>query len=70
MGEQVFNLYTTTQGETWDLIAFKIWGDERFTSHLQKINLELNRITIFPAGIILKVPIIEEKEKELPPWVK
>ena len=34
MSEQASNVYITETNDTWDLIAFKILGDEKYTSHL------------------------------------
>lgn len=63
--------YTTTQGDSWDTIAFKIWGQERMMHHLLRSNPEYFDVLIFPAGVLLNVPDLQvPKEKlELPPWM-
>lgn len=68
--EQTFKTYKTTENDTWDLIAFKIFGDEKYTSHLLKANSELSRVVFFPAGTILIVPeITEDNIGGLPEWI-
>ena len=33
--------YTTIQGDMWDSIAYKLYGDEKYMCQLMKSNLEL-----------------------------
>jgi len=62
-------IYTTKQGETWDLIAYKIWGDEYLCGELIDSNPNYSEYLIFPRGINLIVPDIEREVQEtLPPW--
>lgn len=68
--EQLFKTYLTVENDTWDLIAFKIFGDEKYTSHLLKENSELSRVVFFPAGTILIVPeITKDNIGGLPEWI-
>lgn len=68
--EQSFKTYQTIENDTWDLIAFKIFGDGKYTSYLLKANPELNKIVIFPAGVLLKVPdITQNNVGDMPPWI-
>ena len=61
--------YTTIQGDMWDSIAYKLYGDEKYMCQLMKSNLELLDIFIFRAGTVLNVPELEsEKEADLPSW--
>lgn len=60
--------YITQQNDTWDLISFKLFGDEKYTSHLLQSNTELTKIVIFQAGVIINVPVITQQD-EVPPWV-
>lgn len=66
------NTYTTVQGDTWDLISYKLFGSEVFTSELMALNYARRMITVFPSGILLSVPEIDTsaqtKELDLPPW--
>lgn len=48
--------YTTRQGDMWDMISLKVWGDE----HLMHLLLDANRawmhVGVFDAGVVLTVP--------------
>ncbi len=61
--------YTTIQGETWDNIALKVYGSEKYTSFLMGNNYPHLDILVFPSGTVLKTPDLpEETSVELPPW--
>lgn len=61
--------YTTIQGDTWDAIAFRVFGDEYLMHHLIDANPQYREIVVFPAGVRLVVPEVPEEETvELPPW--
>lgn len=63
-------LYKTEQGDTWDLISFKLFGNEKFMKELLEANIELSEFVIFPAGIELTIPEISKQEKEgVAPWL-
>lgn len=53
------NSYTTVQGDTWDLIAYKIWGSEYLLPLLFEANLAHVNTLIFKAGVTLNIPEIE-----------
>lgn len=70
MSEQVSNVYITEQNDTWDLIAFKVLGDEKYTSRLLSSNRELLKVVFFPTGIALVIPEIEKNKTGVePPWI-
>lgn len=61
--------YTTIQGETWDEIARKVYGDEKYAALLMADNYPLLDILVFPAGTVLSTPVQPEyTEEEMPPW--
>lgn len=60
--------YTTIQGQTWDMISKELYGTEMNVGYLMEANPKLLGIYVFPAGVELTVPDVEEKEKNLPPW--
>ena len=65
----MLNTYTTKSGDTWDIVAYKVWGDEMYMDTLMKANLEYKDIFIFPAGIVLTLPEISlEVSASLPLW--
>lgn len=62
--------YTTKQGDMWDQIARKLWGDAGLAGRLMEANPECLGLFFFPAGIVLAVPEIktESTAASLPPW--
>lgn len=63
------NIYTTIQGDTWDIIAKKIYNDEMKADYLMANNLDLIEIVIFPANIKIYVPdLTQEQDNDLPSW--
>ena len=61
--------YRTIQGDTWDMIAKKVYGAERHLDYLMASNFELLDSFIFPAGIVVKVPELPaEISEDLPSW--
>lgn len=64
------NSYTTSQGETWDLIAYKLWGSEYLLPLLLEANSNYRHTTIFSGGILLNVPLIDTTEyTPRPAWL-
>ena len=63
------NTYTTVSGDTWDIVAYKAYGNEMYMYTLIKANIEYKDTYIFPAGVVLTLPEIELTVSEsLPPW--
>lgn len=61
--------YTTKSGDTWDLIALKVYGSELKADWLMQNNLEHIRTVRFDSGVVLSTPDLpEEKSGDLPPW--
>ena len=62
--------YITIQGDAWDAIAYRLWGEERFFMDLVAANPEHLDMVIFPAGVELRIPPAPERviRQELPPW--
>jgi len=61
--------YTTVQGDTWDGIAFRLLGSEKFMPQLMRVNPSHISTVIFSAGVALQIPIIAPAMSEsLPPW--
>ncbi len=66
--------YTTIQGDTWDGIAFRLWGREHLMNALLQANPDHADTLIFPAGVSLAVPDVDlsttiQPMTELPPWM-
>lgn len=62
--------YTTIQGDMWDSIAHKLYGDETKMDALISANPELREVYIFSAGVELEAPDVEVNSSVsgLPPW--
>ncbi|WP_081487119.1 tail protein X [Paenibacillus riograndensis] len=62
-------IYRTVQGDTWDGIAFKLYGDVQFMTLLLNANPTQADVSIFSGNIVLKVPNLpSELTNSLPPW--
>lgn len=63
------NTYTTQQGDTWDIIAFKVYSDEKQMAALIEANQQHRNVVFFSANVILNVPTVTISNKAtLPPW--
>ena len=61
--------YKTIQGDMWDSIARKVYGNEKYMAELLKANEEYREIAVFPQGILLTCPDIPKASSALlPPW--
>lgn len=61
--------YTTSQGDTWDLMAYDLYGDEKYMHYLIEANWPLLDILVFSSGTPIVVPDIpEEAREDVPFW--
>nr|DAW25811.1 MAG TPA: baseplate wedge protein [Caudoviricetes sp.] len=61
--------YTTQQGDMWDSIAYKCYGDEAGINALMTENEAYVDTVVFPTGIVLAVPEYKKPvTNTLPPW--
>lgn len=61
--------YTTIQGDVWDLIAYKLYGDEKYMKNLIEANWPYIDVVVFSSGIVLNVPDIpDEAMEDVPFW--
>ncbi len=61
--------YTTIQGDTWDHIAYKLWGLETCATELMEANYRLLDVLVFSSGTVLNVPDLPlETYGWLPGW--
>ena len=61
--------YTTKQGDTWDVIALRQMGSEKYMNQLIEANSRYNQWVIFPAGAVLVIPEVTiATATSLPPW--
>lgn len=65
-------VYRTQSGDTWDLIAYKVYGSEGYYHDLIRSNLALIDIAVFDANVPIIIPEIADEENDnderLPPW--
>lgn len=65
-------VYRTVNGDTWDLVAYKVYGSEKYFHKLIRANLNLIDVSIFSSNIPIICPEIIEPEikdlSKLPPW--
>lgn len=63
-------LYKTISGDTWDVIALFVYGDEIHADYLMQNNPLLLGISIFPSGIYVYIPELPASEIEdgMPAW--
>lgn len=61
--------YTTVDGDTYDMIALDHYYDEFKAPLIADANPEYAGMVAFPAGVVLRVPVIPAAEVSvLPPW--
>lgn len=61
--------YTTIQGDTWDLIAYKLYGSEKYMKNLIEANWPLLEVLVFSSGTVINAPDIpEDSDEDAPFW--
>jgi hypothetical protein len=65
--------YTTLEGERWDNVAYKAYGNPGLSKILIEANPEVKISDVLTAGTILNIPVQEEVSvitaaELLPPW--
>ncbi len=61
--------YRTIQGDTWDLIAWRELGSEKYLDRLLDANPAYRETLIFPANAVLTIPDVDAATLDgLPPW--
>lgn len=61
--------YTTVQGDTWDVIAKKVYGREKLADFLMANNFEHLDTMVFSSGVVMNIPDKPAgADVELPPW--
>ena len=64
------DIYTTVQGDTFDSIAFWLYGDEKYMKELIEANWDKADVLVFDSGVEILAPDIyeESEDEELPFW--
>lgn len=62
---------TTRQGDTFDILSKRLYGDEHYMHVLINANIQHRKTVIFPYGVVLNVPEVDTTAADtidLPPW--
>ena len=64
--------YRTVQGDTFDSVAYRLWGEPRLAHLLMRANPSFMEVVIFSGGVELAVPEYTPQpvQTELPPWMQ
>lgn len=74
MSTASFTEYRTLEGDRWDTVAQKAYGDPTQYQQIIAANPGIAISAQLPAGILLKVPVIStqvqsvQNQSSLPPW--
>ena len=67
-------VYTTRDGDRWDLIAHKYYGNALLIDGLIAANPHLPIAAEFVSGLTVRVPVLDAKpqnqQEEMPPWMR
>ena len=58
--------YTTISGQTWDQIAYEVYGNEYYCDKLMDANRDKLEYFVFPDGIVLTLPSLESLVSSAP----
>jgi len=64
--------YLTVEGDTWDAIAYRYYGNAWRYPPLIAANPNVPITPVLPAGIKLTIPVLprEPETQTLPPWLR
>lgn len=67
-----YTKYTTKEGDRWDLISYRAYGDVSHINDLIAANQGVAATPTLPAGVELRIPIESDdsggNDNLLPPW--
>lgn len=69
----MFLQHITTEGERWDNIAYKYYGDSLAYEQIISVNPQFALTPHLPAGQVLLIPVLAESDaiaEELPAWLQ
>ena len=70
MSDLEYTIQTALQYETFDSLAFRLYGEERMSKYLRAYNRQFSDTVMFDGGEQIKVPILTKTEspETRPPW--
>lgn len=68
----MFLTHITTEGERWDQLATRYYGDPLAYERIVEANPHVPLATTLPGGLTLSIPVLEQGDlsEELPPWLR
>lgn len=68
----MFLTHITTEGERWDQLATRYYGDPLAYEGIVEANPHVPLATTLPGGLTLSIPVLEQEDlfEELPPWLR
>lgn len=62
--------YTTRKGDVWDAVAYRVYGDVKYTGWLMQNNFPYLDIFVFDSGTVLRTPEppSDDSSADLPLW--
>jgi phage tail protein X len=68
----MFITHVTTEGERWDQLAWRYYGDAHRYLPIVQANPHVPINAILPSGLTLAIPILEPvtSAQDLPPWMR
>lgn len=61
--------YTTVQGDTWDKIAYNVYGNTKYMGNLLEANHAVLDTFVFDAGVTIETPTIDTSTaSDTPIW--
>lgn len=64
--------HITIDGDRWDLIAHRYYGDATRITPLAEANEHLRLLPVLQSGLPVRVPILDDEDNllpdEVPPW--
>lgn len=61
-------IYVTSEGDMWDKIAYEQMGSENYMGELIRNNDDLVDVVVFPSGVEINVPEVDDTQTDLPSW--
>lgn len=68
----MYLIHTTTEGERWDSLAWKYYGDAHRYQPIMAANPDVPLTPALPSGLRLAIPLLEQQAstEDLPPWMR
>ena len=75
MSDLTYREIVTTEGERWDTLAWRHYGDPYRYEPIIAANPQVPIVPILPSGLVLQVPVLERAPapidaSSLPPWTR